>query len=293
MTKTMVLYSLLILGLVGVSQAQEAKKDTSYWKKNTQLGANFNQGSFSNWQAGGVNSIALGLLFNAKGEYAKDKTGWVNDLQLQYGFVKNQGQSFRKSVDRIFFDSKVSHKLSAKWSLFGNLNFQSQFTQGFKYGTDNAGKETKIKISNLFAPAFITESIGLEYKPVSYFTVQFAPGAVRQTIVADDKVRATPTTAAYGVEPGKKLRNEIALIQIVATFDKDIAKNVNFKARYQLYANYKDLGAIDNLLEAKLAAKVNEFMNVTLGVILLYDQDQSYQMQYAQSFALGFLYKFK
>jgi Protein of unknown function (DUF3078) len=272
--------------------AQEAAKDTSYWKKSSQFGANFSNAGFSDWVAGGQNATGFNVFFNTKGEYARDKTTWVNDLQLQYGILDN-GSGTKKSIDRLFFDTKVGHKLSKVWSLVGGLNFQTQFTAGYKYG---ATSDKDIKISNLFAPAFITEYVGFEWKPKPFFSVVFAPGAFRQTIVSDDDVRAKDASGkllpAYGVPVGKSLQNDVAIMQVVAVFDKDVAKNVNLKLRYQLFADAKKIEHIDNRLDAKLAAKINKYFSATFDLILLYDDDQSFQIQQARNLGLGFLYTF-
>jgi hypothetical protein len=42
-----------------------------------------------------------------------------------------------------------------------------------------------------------------------------------------------------------------------------------------------------------LTAKVNKFINVSLGGILLYDFDQDSGVQLSQAFSLGFLYTFQ
>ncbi len=268
------------------------KAPESPWKKKTEFGLNFNQGSFSNsWTGGGVNSIAFAGFFNAKGEYNKGKTNWVNDFQAQYGVISNKGQSARKSIDRIFFDTKLSHKLNPKWNLFGSLNFLSQFNSGYAYATTAAGAETRTLISNLFAPAFITEAFGLEYKPNVHFNMQFAPLSMRQTIVADKELYKT-FPKNYGVTQGKTLRNEIGLLQVVTNIDQDIAKNVNLKLRHQLFISYSDIAAMDNRIDAQITAKVNKYLNVTLGTIMIYDQDQSFDIQFAQNLGIGFLYSF-
>ncbi len=272
--------------------AQEAKKDTSYWVKKTQVGANFSQASFSsNWAAGGKGALGFNAFFNTKGDYTKGKVLWTNDLQMQFGIVKNEDVDPRKSVDRLFFDSKIGYKISKTWNLFGNLNFQSQFTPTYNFNKDGSRAE---RLSNLFAPAFITESIGLEWKPKPYFSLQFAPGAVRQTIVTDDEVKPTKEkpTQRYGVPVGKSVRNEFAIMQLVANFDKDIAPNVNMKLRYTAFAGVDDLAAIDNRLDAKFAAKINKYLSATFDLFLLYDQDQSFQIQNAQTFGIGLLYTF-
>lgn len=270
----------------------EMPKDTSYWKKKTEFGANLNQGSFSsNWTGGAVSSVAFGIYLNALGEYKKEKNSWRNDFQAQYGIVRNKGQESRKSVDRLFFDTKYGRQIADKWSLIANVNFLSQFTPGYEYRETTSGRQETNKISGFFSPAFITEAIGIEYKPVPYFFVTISPGAVRQTIVSDLSLHET-FPKNYGVPIGKRIRNEVALMQIVANLDKDIAKNVNLKARYLMYANYKNLGAIDNRLDAMLTAKINQYWNVNLGAIVIYDEDQSTDIQFAQSMSIGFLYTF-
>lgn len=264
--------------------------DTAW--KNIEFGANLNQGSFSsNWTGGGVNSIALGLFFNALSEKKSGKNAWRNDFQSQYGVVRNKGQQSRKNVDRLFFDTKYNRDLTSKWSLFANVNFLSQFAAGYNYSDID---DSKRKVSSLLSPAYLTEAIGIEYKPVPYFFIDFAPGALRQTIVTDtDLYVNTPDQKNYGVPIGKKIRTEAALMQIVANFDKDIAKNVNLKFRYLMYANIKHPTNIDDRLDAMITAKINKFINVNLGVILVYDQDQSNTVQFAQGLGFGFLYSIK
>lgn len=294
----------------GISSAQDIQKqidlknalsdgrlktsgDTT-WKK-IEFGANLNQGSFSsNWTGGGVNSVALGLFFNALKEKKKGKNSWRNDFQSQYGIVRNKGQMSRKNVDRLYFDSKYNRELNSKWSLFGNINFLSQFGNGYEYSSDSDTVNFKKKVSGLFSPAYVTEAIGIEYRPVPYFFVDLAPGALRQTIVADTKLYInTSDQKNFGVPIGDKVRTEVALLQIVANFDKDIAKDINLKFRYLGYANIKHPLNIDDRLDAMITAKIAKYFNVNLGAIVVYDQDQSNEVQFAQGLSVGFLYQFK
>ncbi|MEY4540200.1 MAG: hypothetical protein RLZZ306_1957, partial [Bacteroidota bacterium] len=97
---------------------------------------------------------------------------------------------------------------------------------------------------------------------------------------------------AYGVPVGESLKNDVAIMQIVAAFDKDVAKNVNLKLRYQMFIDAKKPGNTDNRLDAKLAAKINKYFSATFDLILLYDDDQSFQIQQARNLGLGFLYTF-
>ncbi|MGA0556904.1 DUF3078 domain-containing protein [Larkinella sp. VNQ87] len=298
MKKSIVLVTLVIWSTFAMAQKPTKLDsikiiplDTVYWKRSAQFGINLNQGSFSsNWKGGGVNSVALGAFFNAKSDYMQRRFNWTSEVQLQYGIVKNEGQNSRKNVDRIFLDTKVGNRLSPVWLAFGNINFLSQFAPGYRYETLPSGGERSVLISSLFSPAFLTESIGLEYKPVTYFNLQFGLGTIRQTFVLDDDITIGEPTR-YGVPPGKNVRNEFAF-QLIANFDKNVAENLNLKARYQLFANYATLDAIDHRLDLALTAKVNKYINVNLTGIFLYDQDQDDAIQYSQGLAIGFLYSF-
>ncbi|MGC5198821.1 DUF3078 domain-containing protein, partial [Aphanothece microscopica] len=86
--KTLTILAVVISASTLLAQ-NEMPKDTSYWKKKTEFGANLNQGSFSsNWTGGAVSSVAFGIYLNALGEYKKDKNSWRNDFQAQYGIVR-------------------------------------------------------------------------------------------------------------------------------------------------------------------------------------------------------------
>lgn len=272
---------------ISIANAQDSIR---YWTRSFSTGLNFNQASFSdNWSAGGTNSIALGAFLNGKANYTKKKIGWDNEMQLGYGMVQNQDESMKKAIDKIFLDSKVGYKIAKSWNLFGSLNFTTQFTDGFRYiKPEENGEDTLI--SGFMSPGYLTSSIGIEYKPVDYFWIRFGTGTLRQTFVLNEDMHLT-VPKNYGVEVGKSLRNEVAL-QIIASFDRDIMKNVNLKARAMALAPYDNMGKILSQLDLTLRAKVNRFINVSISGVILNDIDQSPDVQYSQGFALGVMYMF-
>ncbi len=270
----------------------KVSKDTSWHK--IVVGANFNQGSFSgNWSGGGVTSAGIGAYFNALFENKVGKNAWRTDLQTQFGFLKNSGQQNRKNQDRIFFDTKYSRELSPKWTLFANVNFQSQFSAGFNYDLIVDSVKVKKQVSGFLSPAYFTQSIGFEYKPDPYFFLNFAPGAFRQTIVWDkDLYPYTPDQKNYGVPLNRRIRYELAVMQIVANYNRDITKQINLRCRYQLYSSILDPLNMDSRLDASLTAKVNKFISANLSAIVAYDEDQSKRVQFAQGLNVGFIYIF-
>jgi len=262
----------------------------NYWRNWVSFGVNFNQASYSNnWSSGGVNSLALGTMFGYKTDYTKGDKNFVSELLLQYGKQKNKDQLERKTADRIFWDNKVGLKLSRSWNFFASLNFESQFDKGYSFSKDTDGREVRTLLSRFMAPGYLTESVGFEYKPVKYFFLRIGTGTARQTFVLDTSLyRSNPKN--FGVEPGGRFRNELAF-QLVSSIDKDIAKDLNLKSRYVMFANYEQLSAIDHRLDVTLTARINKLINVAVSGVVMYDDDTANRMQASQTMSLGLVYK--
>ncbi|WP_057938150.1 DUF3078 domain-containing protein [Algoriphagus resistens] len=264
-------------------------QDTSYWLKEIGGGLNVNQASFSgNWQGGGVNSLALGIYLNGRANYAKDKWSWDNTMDFIYGVVKNKDEEGRKSNDRIFLDSKVGYQINDKWNYFFAVNFLSQFAPGYEFpeGAD------RILISKFLNPAYLTTSIGVEYKPNDEFSLRLSPFSPRWTFVSDtDLYLNVPEN--YGVDIGETVRTEWLAFSLMADYNKQLSENLSLMVRYQMYANYETLAfdAIDHRLDFGLTAKVSNLVNVSLTSLMIYDLDQDSKIQFSQGLALGIAFK--
>ena len=268
----------------------------SYWRKNITFALNLNQAAFSNsFAAGGVSNLAIGSNFIYRLQYNKAPFSYTSELNLLYGKSKNKGQSARKTNDRIFFDNKVATQMSKHWFFFGSLTFESQFDTGYQYDPNNVNPP--VLVSNFMAPGYLTESVGFEFKPTSYFDLRFGTGTARQTFVLDKNVfkSLSPTAVPqqlYGVDKGKTIRTDVAF-QMVAIFDKDIAKNMHLNARYDMFVPYgEQLSNTRHRFDALLAAKVNRLINVSINATVLYDKKSVDAIQATEGLSLGVLYKF-
>jgi hypothetical protein len=286
-------FTILLLPVMCV-HAQE-NKPSFPWKRKLQAGFNINQAAFSdNWKAGGVSSVAGTALFNVNINYSQPAFEWANDLQTSYGTVKSKGTGVRKSADRIFFESKYAYKLTSTWRLFASLTFMSQFDDGFDYKTNTNGEDSNTRISSFLSPGYLTEAVGVEYKPVEWFSAQFGLGALRQTFVIDQELYKGATTTLYGVDKGKYVRNQV-VFQLVAEVNKEIMKNVTLKARYMGVADYTNVNksGIVHRLDLNIIAKVNRYINTSFGAVVLFDPDQDKDEQYSQLLNIGILYTFQ
>jgi len=300
MNRLITLYGFSILLLTSLaSSAQIVHIDTiTRWKKAFKMGLNLNQSSFtSNWKGGGTNSLGYTAFLNYRANYKGEHNSWDNEFDFQYGSVNTQGLGYRKTLDRIFIDTKYGHVLTAKWDFALSANLLSQFAPGYKYlKTTTTNTDSLVMLSDFFAPAFITVGIGFEYHPVNYFKLRLSPLAPRLTIVNGvNRFITVDNPTPYGLSPDRSAKMQWLAFQMLAEFDKDIAKNVNLKWRYILFGDYQDL-AIDKLyhrLDLNLTAKLGRFVNVNLGAILLYDHFQDSNVQFSEALSVGMMYTFQ
>jgi len=263
----------------------------SYWRRSIENTFNFSEGAFSsNWKSGGTNSISLGLNFDAHSDYAKENISFTNELMAQLGGIDSKGLGIRKSLDKVFLDSKLGYKLRKYLFLFSSGNFQSQFINGYAYSTNANNEIQKTKISGILAPGYLTESMGMEYKPNLHQSSRLGLVSLRQVFVVDTGVyHGTPSN--YGVPIGKRGSTEIGF-QLISDFHQDIMKNVNLKTHLEFFQSYKQPSNTNLRMDAYLVARVNRLVNMNLSGTVLYDNNQDPHPQFNQFLSLGITYRY-
>jgi hypothetical protein len=288
---------------------QEDNSDT-IWTRKGDVSVMFSQTSFTNWAAGGENSITVNGFFNYYAGYEKGITKWENFIALGYGQTKSGDRDFRKSEDKIDFLSTYGLKAAEKWYYMANLSFKSQFVEGYEYHDDDPDLE-KTKISNFMAPGFISFGLGMEYKPTDYMSFYLSPVTTRWIIVNDQELA---NKGAFGVEAavwdddtgemieeGEKVRHEFGA-NFRFLFDKEITKNINFMTKLELFSNYLEKPKnVDVSWDSMLDMKVNRWISAKIGALLLYDDDTPItdkdgnvgpRTQFKQLLAIGLTYAF-
>jgi DUF3078 family protein len=305
MKKITFLFAVLTIYFVSFGQ----EDTTKLWKTGGILSVNFSQVELSNWAAGGQNSISGNGLVSVFANYAKDNSAWDNTLDLGYGFLKNEGEDQRKSDDKIEFNSKYGIKANEKWFYTALVNFKTQFSEGYNYPNDS------IVISNIFAPAYLTYSIGMDYKPSEKLSVYLSPLSGKSTFVKDQDLA---DAGAFGVEPavydtitglkitdGETVRNELFAGLVKIVYKDEIFKNVSLQSKLELFSNYlENPQNVDVNWENLISLKVNEYISANILIHLIYDDDidvydtnaddipDAPKLQFKEVFGLGFSYKF-
>lgn len=258
-------------------QGDTTRKDTA-WKFGGLVGVNVSQAAFINWSAGGENSIAYTLLGNAFARYEKGKTLWVNSLDVAYGQTRiGDGGKFQKTDDRLEVTSKYGYKVSKSVYVSALGNFRTQFDKGYKLPNDS------VSISEFMSPGYLTLALGIDYVPNDNFSVLVSPVASKMTFVNNQRLA---DAGQFGVEPamfnefgdktadGENFRFELGASLIAMYNTKLWKESIAFSTKLQLYSNYLDQPEnIDVNWEALVSFKINDFLNASVGTLLIYDHD--------------------
>lgn len=261
MKKTL-LWSILILCPV----IMFAQNDTTYWKKSGSTSLTFGQTSFSNWAAGGENSVSAIGAFSGKLNYEKSKLTWDNSLDLGYGLSYQGGEQI-KNDDRIILATRLGYKATRLWSYAMEVSFKSQFYKGYERYPVEEGDHY---ISKFMAPGYLYGAIGMNYThPTEDLKVLISPITEKITFVSDDSLSAA---GAYGVKPGKKMLAEFGSM-VKATYSKKFTENILFNSTLSLFSAYDSFGNIDVDWANSLDWKLNKFFTLKVDLFLLYDND--------------------
>ena len=244
-----------------------AADTTQGWRTGGVIVLNLSQTSLTNWSAGGQNSVATNGILSAFANYRRNKSFWVNSLDLGYGLLRQGKESFRKTDDKFDFLSKYGRQAIKNFYYAALLNLKTQMAPGYNY------PDVSNKISDLFSPAYLLTALGMDYKPTNYFSAFIAPVTAKVTFVNDKKLS---DAGAFGVTPGKKSLTEFGgYIRAIYTrndFKPEFLKNVSFTTKIDLFSNYaKNPQNIVVNWETLIALKVNKFISANLVTQLLYD----------------------
>lgn len=192
----------VLLSFISVALFVNGQNDT-IWRRGGIASLSFNQVSLTNWASGGDNSVGGNALLILFANMKKGHWAWDNSLDLAYGSAKAGKQEWRKSDDKIDLNTKIGRHLTDHLYLTYLFGFKTQFGEGFNYPADT----TRQLISNFLAPAYMINSIGIDWKPNDDLSIFVSPITAKTTFVNDQTLLDEAVLSGvpiFGVEPGKK-----------------------------------------------------------------------------------------
>ena len=255
------------------------------WVTKKEVGLYLNQVSFTNWNAGGTNSISAILSGKATARYKQEKLFWNSTLNLRYGLNKQDNLPLFKTEDVIEVISNfgIEKNPTSNWFYSARFNLNTQFANGFS--SPDGGDP----ISKFLAPGYVFMGLGMEYgRHIERLSFYASPFTLKTTFVLDSELA---NKGAFGVDPaiydlegniikaGRKVRQELGIL-LTNQFEEDVFENIKVNSLLRLYTDYiNSFGNVDLDWELNIDMKVNRYVQATLGSHLRYDNDIKVELQ--------------
>ena len=278
--RTILFALLLSLKFLGYSKENKDSISNS-WKIQGKLAFVLNQSSFSNWIAGGSNTVAGNLALDYDLNYRSDKWNWDNKITSVYGLSYIDTQGMRKTDDRFEHNSLLGIKSGKYWFFSFISNFKTQYTRGYDYKTTPFES-----ISNFLAPAYWSFGPGMLWKKSDNSSINIAPASARLTFVSNEFL------GKYGAKEGKNTAFGLGF-NLSGYFKFDLMKDVIMENIIAMYADYLDNPQnVDIDYQIRFFIKINENLSTNLGFHTIIDDNASSKIQFKQMFGLGLNYIF-
>lgn len=267
------------------------------WKLYGTGAVGFTQTSLSNWAKGGESSLSLLLIGKYVANYSKKSVKWENLAEFRLGIFNSKTRGLEKNDDKLELQSRFGYSAFKHWYYSGESNFRTQVANGYKY------PDKVNPISAFMAPAYLTFSIGMDYKPNKNFSMFLSPFTSKTTFVKDT-VKIDPTH--YGLDPGKNRLWEPGAIAKMNWHYK-VYENILYDTRAEIFNSYKFPFRKFNVdWEQTLVMEVTQHISTRINTQVIYDYNvkfpvvdeagkviaQKAKWQFKELFTVGFNYKF-
>ncbi len=159
---------------------------------------------------------------------------------------------------------------------YASVTMRTQFATGYTY--DLLGNATAV--SAFMDPGFFTQSIGAAYTPAAGIKTRLGL-AMREVLTS------THTQFSGGAKSKTWAGGES-----VTDAKWEFAQNMQLISRLEVFAPFNPASDVFVRFDNTIAAKVNEYVNVSFNVQTVYDGSVSGHMQVKQVLAIGLSYQF-
>lgn len=278
-------YFLLIAAILITGQAVQAQtivvpEKLEGWSQNWVANLNGSQATYNNWSEGGVNTVSGAASTVYSRLFREKRTTFGFRTNLRYGLSVVAGEE-RKSDDLISLRLRSTYDLQkdSKIAAYGALHFRTQFADGYDY--DKGVNESDSLISGFLAPAYFSESVGLEYNASSKLQLALGLG-LKQTYISDGDLAPN-----YGLALGENFRSEGGLSTSIS-FQTNLAENILYSSNLETFTNFLiAINKTDVFWSNEITGKINSLINASFQYEMRYDDDFSSKVQIKQVLAAG------
>lgn len=249
----------------------------------------FSQAAYRHWQEGGLDALALTA--GTKGRFQRLLGAFqqTHDARLAFGVVRQDTIDVRKAVDVIRYAFDLQYTGTGAFRPTFATEIRTQFAAGFDYDPEPEDYPSlvvapgeRLKVSDFFAPAVWTQSLGVTFDPDRWYSLRFGLGT-KETFVLIERLRPV-----HGNAPDEAVRLQAGL-EALAEAERELFENVLWQSRLGLFQafNQLDTAAPDLVFENLLQLKVNDWLSTNLEVVALYDKDTIDEVQLKEVLSVG------
>ena len=239
------------------------KKRNKITFKNT--GMQFTQTAYSNWAAGGNNSMSVKAGVDFLHNYTKDKLNIKTALTAAYSMIMDD-EKIRKSEDWFNVSVTPDWAFSERWKISASLIVKSQFSNTYKAPDDT------VLVSGFMAPGNINLNFGLTYAhpKKDYFSIYLSPvGGSLLTVLNDELAEAK----SFGLkEAGVKLQPQLVAFMRIIYNENIYKEKILFNTKMEVEWDYKITPTI--WWENKFVFKITNLLSANLNVIFKYNETE-------------------
>ncbi|MBI1807139.1 MAG: DUF3078 domain-containing protein [Ignavibacteria bacterium] len=256
------------------------KIPTHGWKHGLVTGLTLTQVAFTDWAQGGENALAYTIFADGKSVEDEEVINWTTAYKFAFGQTRLGAQGLRKTDDILDLSAVFMYKAWADINPYAAATMKTQFAKGFAY--DASGSSTEI--SQFFDPAYLTQSIGFGYQPVTEIKTRFGVG-LREVITSQfNQYTDDPTT------PGIEKTTIDGGFESVTDVEWNLAENMLFKTQLELFDPLHHLDEVIVRNTTTITAKVNKYISTMFSLQLVNEKRVSPKTQVKESIALGLSY---
>jgi hypothetical protein len=249
------------------------------WESELTSRLSVSQAAYKDWQEGGLSSLAFGTSLDGATERLGNRWAQAYDMKLAIGYINQEGREIRKSEDRIRLQANLQYNRDDFFRRFSPTiaaDLRTQFASGFDYSED-----PPVETSAFFAPATLTQSLGLTYDPYESLSLRLGV-ASKQTIVTEEDFRAF-----YGVDEDNLIRAEVGG-QFSAALDQRLSENIRYQSQLDAFLAVNQLeNPPDVIWENTINMEVNNWITTDLEFVALFDEDTTDAIQLKEVISVG------
>ena len=249
------------------------------WESRLTSRLSVSQAAYKDWQEGGLSTLAFAVSLDGATEHIEDRWAQAYDMRLAIGYINQEGREIRKSEDRIRLQANLQYNGDDFFRRFSPTiaaDLRTQFASGFDYSED-----PPVETSAFFAPATLTQSLGLTYDPYESLSLRLGV-ASKQTIVTEEDFRAF-----YGVDEDNLTRAEVGG-QFSAALDQRLSENIRYQSQLDAFLAVNQLeNPPDVVWENVVNMEVNNWITTDLEFVALFDKDTTDAIQLKEVISVG------